>query len=107
MEGCEMTCVFCKQEARELQMHHPRPRNEGGKKTVPACRSCHVEHHSSNNDYREWGRKGGRISALDKHWAHTLKNVKDDPLYEQARGFYDANYRGGKPARRGGKRREH
>jgi hypothetical protein len=48
--------------------------------------------HSSRNDFREWGKQGGQISALDKHWAFTLNNVKSDPLYDQARAYYLAHY---------------
>jgi hypothetical protein len=61
-----------------------------------------VSHHSANNHYREWGRRGGQISALDKHWSMTLKNVKDDPLYEQARAFHHSHYgRNGRGRKRG------
>jgi hypothetical protein len=97
-----MTCAFCHKEAQEPHNHHPLPQSEGGTETVTACRDCHVRHHSENNDFREWGRRGGRLSALDKHWAHTLKNVKDDPLYGQARAFNEALYGKGKGRKRGG-----
>ena len=92
-----MTCYFCNQPidatADTINWHHfDKLRSEGGTDTAPTHKRCHVEHHSTSGQFREWGRIGGRISALDKHWAFTLKNVKDDPLYNQARQFNQSHY---------------
>lgn len=87
-----MTCYFCNRPmdatADMINRHHfDKLRSEGGTETAPAHEQCHVEYHSRNGHFREWGRRGGRISAVDKHWAFHLKGVKDDPLYDQARQF--------------------
>jgi hypothetical protein len=89
-----MTCYFCNQplELSPINWHHPQYKSRGGIETYPAHESCHRQFHKQNGDFKEWGRIGGQISALDKHWAFTLKNVKDDPLYNQARQFNQAHY---------------
>ena len=90
-----MTCYLCTQpidEQQQINWHHPHYKSLGGIETVPTHEQCHVEYHSRKGDFREWGRKGGEISALSKQWAFNLKGVKDDPLYEQARAFNRAFY---------------
>ncbi|MCI0490793.1 MAG: hypothetical protein L0229_29725 [Blastocatellia bacterium] len=90
-----MTCAMCAQEIGpdELNLHHgPVYRSEGGTVTEPVHRSCHVRFHSVKDDFRAWGRIGGQISALSKRWSFNLRNVKDDPLYEQARAFHLTYY---------------
>lgn len=90
-----MTCELCRGDITatdQINYHHPEYKSNGGKRVVPSHKICHVELHRSRGDFREWGRLGGKLSALDKHWAFTLRGVKDDPLYEQARAFNRAAY---------------
>jgi hypothetical protein len=85
-------CFFCEAPIQpgDVNMHHPVYKSRGGTETRPAHIKCHRDHH--REDFKEWGRIGGQISALDKHWAFTLKGVKTDPLYDQARSFNRAHY---------------
>jgi hypothetical protein len=89
-------CGLCPRpicEGERVNWHHPKPRSEGGIETVAVHQQCHVEHHSKPgndglSDFQRWG----RLSAVDCHWAFYLKNVKDNPLYDQARSFYQMYY---------------
>jgi hypothetical protein len=72
--------------------HHVTYKSQGGTETRPTHRECHVRLHSSRNDFREWGRIGGLISALSRQWAFNLKNVRNDPAHEINRDFYRAMY---------------
>ena len=90
-----MTCAICFEvitPGQPTNQHHEVYKCRGGTTTNPVHHDCHVRLHSSRNDFREWGKQGGQISALDKHWAFTLNNVKSDPLYDQARAYYLAHY---------------
>lgn len=87
-----MTCYFCNQpldaQADAINWHHHEGfKSQGGTRTAPTHEHCHVEYHSTQGHFREWGKIGGQLSALDKHWAFHLKGVKDHPLYDQAREF--------------------
>jgi hypothetical protein len=92
-------CGFCFQPIEEsLNIHHVKPRSEGGSdhesNLIPAHVECHKLHHSTPkgadglSDFQRWG----KLSALDCHWAFTLRGVKDNPLYEPARQFYRLYY---------------
>ena len=89
-----MICHFCARRIprAELHNHHPIPRSEGGVDTVPVHKSCHVAHHSKEGHFRTWGQAGGRLSALTRRWAFTLKGVRDNPAYEFDRQFYRMYY---------------
>jgi hypothetical protein len=90
-----MTCAICFDPiipGQRVNEHHEVYKCRGGKTTTPVHKDCHVKLHGTRGDFREFGRIGGQISALDKHWAFTLKGVKDSPLYEQARAFNRAMY---------------
>ena len=90
-----MNCSICTEPiapGQSVNQHHTTYKSRGGTDTAPTHRDCHVKLHSSLGDFREWGKIGGQISALDKHWAFTLKNVKTNPLYEQARAYHCAYY---------------
>ncbi len=76
----------------EVNLHHPIPRSEGGTLTTPTHKACHVAHHSDGGDFREWGRIGGKLSAMTRRWAFNLRGVKDDPLYDAARDFHTTFY---------------
>ena len=90
-----MTCAICFElilPGQPINQHHEVYKCRGGKTTTPTHKGCHRNLHSKRGDFKAWGKIGGQVSALDKHWAFTLKNVKDNPLYEQAREFNRAMY---------------
>jgi hypothetical protein len=89
-----MTCLFCEQPIApgDVNMHHPVYKSNGGRDTKPAHKDCHVSHHSEQGDFRDWGRAGGKLSALTKRWALNLKNVRTHPAHEINRSFYLACY---------------
>lgn len=89
-----MNCSLCGQlvASGDVNMHHPIPRSEGGQRTEPTHRDCHIKHHSTNNHFREWGRQGGLITATTKRWAFNLLGVRSHPAYDLARSFYVAHY---------------
>ncbi|HZS05007.1 MAG TPA: HNH endonuclease [Blastocatellia bacterium] len=70
-----MTCHFCQQPVtrRDLNIHHLKPKSEGGTATAPAHKACHVRHHSENGDFRRWGRKCGLVTASYWVWIFNLK----------------------------------
>jgi hypothetical protein len=89
------TCYFCTEaieKGDEVNLHHPVYKSNGGKSTEPAHKGCHVEFHSTEGDFKQWGRIGGQISALSRQWAFNLKNVREHPAYEVDRAFYLAMY---------------
>jgi hypothetical protein len=90
-----MNCSLCRKPIAPddaLNMHHPVYRSQGGTETQPTHKACHVALHSSRNDYAEWGRVGGQISALSKQWAFNLRNVKTHAAHEINRQFCRAMY---------------
>lgn len=89
-----MVCYFCDRNVArdELNYHHPTPKSEGGVDTVPAHKSCHIAYHIREGHFRAWGKLGGQFSAITRHWAFTLKNVKDNPAFEMDRQFYRMFY---------------
>jgi hypothetical protein len=91
-----MTCYLCNQpigpQATINWHHYETLKSEGGTKTAPTHRSCHVEYHSTNGQFQQWGKQGGKLAALTMRWAFNLKNVSTHPAYEQHRQFYLMNY---------------
>ena len=98
-----LRCGFCFQPIEEsLNIHHVKPRSEGGSdhesNLIPAHVECHKLHHSTPkgadglSDFQRWGKRGGELSALTKRWSHNLKYVRDDSYYQPHRDFYNANY---------------
>lgn len=86
-----MTCYLCQRPItakQQVEHHHPTYRSRGGTETAPTHRECHRQLHSSNGDFREWG----KLSALTRRWAFNLKHVKDNPAYEFDRKYYLALY---------------
>jgi hypothetical protein len=79
-----MICHFCRRRilAGDLNQHHLKPKSEGGTKTAPAHKRCHVEHHSRAGHFKEWGRKGGLVTAALGLWIFNLKlgSRPADPL---------------------------
>jgi hypothetical protein len=90
-----VTCHFCSepiQPGDAINQHHPTYKSQGGTETAPAHESCHVEYHSEQGDFKQWGRAGGKLSALTRRWALNLRGVKDHPAYDTDRSFYLACY---------------
>jgi len=89
-----MTCLFCQVaiEPDDVNMHHPVYRSKGGRDTRPSHKACHRSFHSSQGDFREWGKLGGQITAITRLWAFNLRGVKDHPAYDFDRAYYVAYY---------------
>jgi hypothetical protein len=80
-------CYFCTnaiEPNQSINLHHPTYKSNGGTQVEPARESCHVEFHSRQGDFRQWG----KLSSLTRAWAFNLKNVKDHPAYEFDRAYY-------------------
>jgi hypothetical protein len=60
-------------------LHHPKPKSEGGVEVVEVHQSCHVQHHSSQGHFKEWGRKGGIKTASMMLWIFNLKSRGGGP----------------------------
>src|SRR5689334_11176410 len=88
-EGHKRECGLCHRSIRKsdkINWHHPIYKSQGGTETIEVHQKCHTAHHRTPgpdglSDFQRWG----KLSALDCHWAFTLKGVKDNPLYDQAR----------------------
>jgi len=89
-----MTCLFCQVaiEPGDVNMHHPVYRSKGGRDTQPSHKACHRSFHSSQGDFKSWGRIGGQITALTRRWSFNLRGVKDHPAYDFDRAYYVAYY---------------
>ena len=86
-ESEPLICYFCKLEIgpdQTINLHHPVYKSKGGTEVEPAHERCHVEYHSRQGDFREWGRQ----SAQTRRWAFNLKHVKDNPAYDFDRAYY-------------------
>ncbi|HKQ06217.1 MAG TPA: hypothetical protein VJ464_13865 [Blastocatellia bacterium] len=82
-----LICYFCKLEVTQdqpINLHHPIYRSNGGTQVSPAHETCHVEYHSRQGDFREFGKR----SAETRAWAFNLKNVRNHPAYEFDRAYY-------------------
>jgi hypothetical protein len=90
-----MTCYLCNRPIEPqatVNWHHPELKSEGGTETVPTHQRCHVEYHSSNGQFKAWGKQGGHQAALTMRWAWNLKNVSQHPAYAPQRWFYAMHY---------------
>ena len=91
-----MTCYFCDQliepKAAINWHHYETLKSEGGKLVAPTHQQCHVDYHSSNGQFKQWGSIGGKQSALTLRWSFNLLNVRNHPAYESARQTYLSNY---------------
>jgi hypothetical protein len=84
-------CYFCTkpiEPSQPINLHHPKYKSNGGIKVEPAHESCHVEYHSMQGDFKEWGKQ----SALTRAWSWNLKNVRTHPAYDFDRQYYLALY---------------
>jgi hypothetical protein len=90
-----MTCYLCNlpiETHHQINWHHPEYKSNGGTDTEPTHHLCHVEYHSSQGDFRRWGRQGGLIASQSKRWAFNLLNVRNHPTYTDTRNYYRTNY---------------
>lgn len=91
-----MKCLLCRlpiltgQEVH--QHHHEVLKSQGGTATAPVHGNCHRQHHSSNGQFAEWGREGGKITAITRRWSFNLRHVKDNPAFEFDRQYYRTLY---------------
>jgi hypothetical protein len=77
-----LSCFICTLPIGKYDVvnhHHVIYRSQGGTETEPAHRECHVRLHSSRNDFREWGRKGGLETARLGWWIWNLKRGANPP----------------------------
>lgn len=82
-----MKCFLCSQPITatdEIEYHHTIYKSRGGVETSPTHKECHRAHHSTEGDFREWG----RWSAMTRRWAFNLKDVRTHPAYEFDRQYY-------------------
>ena len=80
-------CYFCTKSIepdQTINLHHPVYKSKGGTDVEPAHETCHVEYHSRQGDFREWG----KLSSLTRAWAFNLKNVRNNPAYDFDRAYY-------------------
>jgi hypothetical protein len=90
-----MTCHLCHEiitASHQVEHHHPIYKSNGGTVTNPTHKDCHRGFHSSQGDFKEWGRIGGKLTALTRVWAFNLKSIKDDPAFDLDRKFYKSFY---------------
>ena len=69
-------CALCGHlivEGEKVNRHHLKLKSEGGAETIEVHARCHVEHHSKLNHFREWGRRGGLMTAARGWWIFNLK----------------------------------
>ena len=86
-----LTCYFCKDEIQpdeNINLHHPIYKSIGGTQVEPAHETCHIQYHSKQGDFSEWGKR----SAETRAWAFNLKNVRTHPAYDFDRQYYLALY---------------
>jgi len=84
-ENHERRCGLCQLpilDGERVARHHPKLRSEGGAETVEVHAFCHTTYHSTCNHFREWGRKGGLVTAARGWWIFNLKrgSLPPDPL---------------------------
>src|SRR5205085_3478958 len=90
-----MTCSLCSQPIATgdvVNQHHVIYRSQGGTKTEPMHKACHVALHSSRNDFAEWGKQGGQKATLTMRLAWNLKHVRTHPAYAEHRWHYLMNH---------------
>ena len=91
-----MTCYLCNHpiDAQSpVNWHHYETlKSESGEKVAPTHQRCHVEYHSSNGQFKLWGRQGGQKAALTLRWSFNLLNVRNHPAYADHRQAYLMTY---------------
>jgi hypothetical protein len=82
-----LICYFCSKQIepdQSMNLHHPLYKSNGGTEVEPAHEKCHIEFHSRQGDFREFGNR----SAMTRAWAWNLKNVRTHPAFEFDRQYY-------------------
>ena len=82
-----LICYFCNLEIKQdqpINLHHPQYKSNGGTQVEPAHERCHVEYHSRQGDFREFGKR----SSMTRAWAFNLKNVRTNPAFDFDRAYY-------------------
>jgi len=82
-----LICYFCQTEIQPdqpINLHHPLYKSQGGSEVEPAHEKCHVEFHSRQGDFKQWG----KLSAETRRWAFNLKNVRTNPAFDFDRAYY-------------------
>jgi hypothetical protein len=77
-----LACYVCTQPITSkdaVNNHHIVYKSRGGVETAPTHKACHVRLHSTRNDFREWGRKGGLETAARGWWIFNLKRGSNPP----------------------------
>jgi hypothetical protein len=70
-----------------IDKHHVVYVSQGGAEgdVVEMCHLCHVQLHSDRNDFREWGRIGGKKTQATKpNWQRNLKQYREHRHVENA-----------------------
>jgi hypothetical protein len=89
-----MICYLCQKPIRKgsrVEFHHPVYKSKGGTETKLTHHACHRQHHSSQGDFKAWG----KMSALSLAWSCNLLNVRNHPAYSLHRAYYVSLYKGG------------
>lgn len=80
--GVTIKCS-CGNPAKHI--HHIVPVCKGGtddsSNLEMLCQTCHVALHSANNDFAQWGKKGGQATAAKKTSFRNLKQFRGRPDY--------------------------
>jgi hypothetical protein len=79
--GPPKTCALCERPlGRRIEWHHPVPKSEGGRETVPLHPICHRAIHAAF-DNATLAREGDDLSALRAHpeLARFLAWIADKP----------------------------
>jgi hypothetical protein len=82
-----LVCYFCSKQITQVQpinLHHPQYKSNGGTQVEPAHEQCHIEYHSRQGDFREFGKR----SSMTRAWAFNLKNVRTNPAFDFDRAYY-------------------
>lgn|SRR5574341_8215 len=75
--------LICRACGRPAQcIHHKTPRCEGGavapENEEPLCFHCHHKDHASKEDWKRWGRNGGKQTAKNPaNWMRKLKQYRE------------------------------
>lgn len=83
-------CEQCKSR-KKVEKHHIVPLSMGGEDEPHnwqwLCRKCHVKAHSAGGHWREWGQKGGIITAHESApllFLFNLAQFRNNPAKRRA-----------------------
>lgn len=76
-----ITCTYPGCKCQATNIHHNRMVCEGGSNDVsnlkPYCKKHHIQLHSTQGHFVEWGKKGGKASAKTGQWRKNLKQYQN------------------------------